>query len=45
MKISKIAIACILVVLIIIALGIYKFNYLSSKAGHDVDGNKIERIE
>jgi len=30
-------------IFIIIALaGIYKFNYLSSQPGYDVDGNKID---
>lgn len=34
----------ILAVLLVIAAGMYKFNYLASKPGYDVDGNKI-RLE
>lgn len=30
------------IILIVIVLGMYKFNYLASQPGYDVDGNKIE---
>lgn len=34
----------ILIILVIIA-GVYKFNYLSSLPGYDVDGNKLDEVE
>lgn len=33
---------CLMAILIISLAGIYKFNYLASLPGYDVDGNKIE---
>lgn len=35
----------ILAVAIIAIAGMYKFNYLASQEGYDVDGNKIETVE
>lgn len=34
-----------LFVLIVIVLGVYKFNYLANQPGYDVDGNKIEVLK
>ena len=43
-KIIKwIAIALLTVFVIVMLLGIYKFNYLASQEGYDCDGNKIEK--
>jgi cell division protein YceG involved in septum cleavage len=36
-----IAIFIVAIFVVIALLGMYKFNYLSSKDGYDVDGNKI----
>ncbi len=45
-KILKITIIIFITVVAIIALaGMYKFNYLASKPGYDVDGNKIENTK
>jgi len=30
------------IIILIILAGMYKFNYLASQEGYDVDGNKIE---
>ncbi len=41
-KVLKWLIVALLVILTLIILsGIYKFNYLASKKGYDIDGNKI----
>jgi hypothetical protein len=32
----------IIIILAIAAVGMYKFNYLASQPGYDVDGNKIQ---
>mgnify|MGYP000980958500 CR=1 FL=1 len=37
-----IAITCIVIILLVVIAGMYKFNYLSGKPGYDVDGNKID---
>ncbi|WP_233900316.1 hypothetical protein [Tenacibaculum piscium] len=42
-KIKWILISIVLVILIVIIAGIYKFNYLANQPGYDVDGNKIEK--
>jgi PDZ domain-containing secreted protein len=39
--IKKILIGISVIILIIIFAGMYKFNYLASQPGYDVDGNKI----
>jgi hypothetical protein len=39
---KKIILLLISIVVIIALAGIYKFNYLSSQPGYDVDGNKIK---
>lgn len=45
-KIMTIVFGIILLGIVVIALaGIYKFNYLASQPGYDVDGNKIEVSE
>jgi heat shock protein HslJ len=36
---------CAVVVLLIVLAGMYKFNYLASLPGYDVDGNKIEATD
>jgi flagellar basal body-associated protein FliL len=37
-----IAIILLTGLVLIILAGMYKFNYLASKEGYDIDGNKIE---
>ena len=45
-KILVITLGIVLLTLVLVALlGMYKFNYLSSRPGYDVDGNKIEEAE
>ena len=39
-----IIVGSIITLLLIICAGIYKFNYLSSKPGYSVDGNKCYQI-
>jgi len=41
---KKLLIATGMIFLIIVLAGIYKFNYLASKSGYNVDGNKIKMI-
>jgi anionic cell wall polymer biosynthesis LytR-Cps2A-Psr (LCP) family protein len=43
-KILKwIAIILLIVLVLVMLSGMYKFNYLASKEGYDCDGNKIEK--
>ena len=37
------AITLLTVLVLVILAGMYKFNYLASKEGYDIDGNKIEK--
>ena len=39
---KKILILLISIIVIIVLAGTYKFNYLASQPGYDVDGNKID---
>lgn len=41
-KLKWIIVGIIALVVIIIAAGMYKFNYKASQPGYDVDGNKVE---
>jgi len=41
--IKWIIIAVIIIIVLIALAGMYKFNYLASKEGYNVDGNKIEK--
>ena len=43
-KIIKwISITLLIVLILVILTGMYKFNYLASREGYDCDGNKIEK--
>ena len=43
-KTLKWIVITLLVVVTVVALaGVYKFDYLASQKGYDVDGNKIEK--
>ena len=42
--IKWILISLILIMLMVIIAGMYKFNYLANQPGYDVDGNKIEEV-
>jgi anionic cell wall polymer biosynthesis LytR-Cps2A-Psr (LCP) family protein len=43
-KILKwIAIILLIVLVLVMLAGMYKFNYLASKEGYDIDGNIIEK--
>ena len=42
--IKWILISLILIILIVIIAGVYKFNYLANQPGYDCDGNKIEEV-
>ncbi len=45
-KIKLVALIVIIGFITVAAAGMYKFNYLASKPGYDVDGNKTEtRVE
>ena len=45
-KIIFIILAVLIAILFLIALaGMYKFNYLASKEGYDIDGNKVEIVD
>ena len=41
-NIIKIGLGCLAVLVVIALAGMYKFNYLASQPGYDVDGNKID---
>lgn len=43
-KIKKVFIIVLSCFLLVLIAGIYKFNYLASQDGYDVDGNKYETI-
>lgn len=43
-NIKIIILALLAIVFILLALGVYKFNYLSNKDGYDADGNKLQQI-
>lgn len=40
--IKWVLISIVLVIVIIVLAGMYKFNYLANQEGYDVDGNKIK---
>jgi hypothetical protein len=42
---KRIAIGLITITVVVVLLGMYKFNYLASKEGYDCDGNKITTPE
>ncbi|MCD5389841.1 MAG: hypothetical protein LR005_00410 [Candidatus Pacebacteria bacterium] len=42
---KKISLTIIVILLAVIAAGMYKFNYLANKEGYNVDGNKINQLE
>jgi len=42
---KRIAIGLITITVVVVLLGMYKFNYLASKEGYDCDGNKITAPE
>ena len=35
----------VVLLILVILVGIYKFDYLSGKDGYDVDGNKIQKVD
>jgi len=42
--IKWLAITLLIVLVLVMLAGMYKFNYLASKKGYDCDGNKVEKI-
>ena len=42
--IKLILISALTIIIIVLILGIYKFNYLANQQGYDCDGNKIENV-
>ena len=41
--IKWISITLLIVLILVILVGMYKFNYLASREGYDCDGNKVEK--